>query len=152
MICALEAMVKRQLLEEEEAKRREEKRIRQEQENRENTIFLCEKIIAPMIERRTTSIYFSEWGSFIIDGHEEYNTACLMQKTTEEYKDKRESWKYYNFCNSKYTNPHIDLKVLKEYLNSYCWDFEIEKFKGYRKCWGEVTLRKVKIIPSPSCI
>lgn len=152
MICALEAIVKRQLLEEEEAKRKEEERVRMEKEHRENTIFLCEKIIAPMIERRTTSIYPSEWGSFVIDGYEDFDATCLLQKTTEDYKDKRESWKHYNFCNSEYSNPHISLKVLKEYLNTYCWDIEIEKFKGYRKGWGEVTLRKVKIIPSPSCI
>ena len=152
MICAFEAMAIRAENIERAEIEKELKRIEFEQETTKVSQALCEEVIAPLLEKTAQDIYYNNWGQIIIELQGNNSHGYLVKTTNEHYVDRRTSYVVRNDYYTINRCPLFDLKKVREYLNSYCWDFDIENFEGYMYGSGLVKLAKLKFKPMPSCL
>lgn len=154
MMCAFEAMAIRAENIEKEEIEKELKRIEFEQKTTKVSQALCEEVIAPLLEKLAQNIYRKDWGQITIEvwDNNPNSRGYLVDTTTKDYVDHRTSYLITNYYYSEDNYPLFDLKKVREYLNSYCWDFDIEFFEGYMYGRGLVKLAKIKFKPMPSCL
>lgn len=144
MKCAMELMMTATVKAEENARRAEEmakeeaiRIARKEAAKITNTIKYCEELghsleaIANKGKKPTVSFFCDKKGT-------------RLKETTREYADRRLS---YTSCGET-----LNLEVMAEWFDPYCFDVIIEDFQYWKYTCGRVDGYKVTITPKPVCI
>lgn len=137
MKCAMELMVTATVKAEENA-RIEAERIRREKEiKRKITVEFCEKLGAQLEDKAQRGV--KPEVEFRCDNYGRPLTA-----TTKQYADGRTS--YIPDINS------LDLEILTEWFDKYCFTVSFKKFRFWRYYRGEMSGQIITISPSPACL
>jgi hypothetical protein len=138
MKCAMELMMTATVRAEEIAKEEAIRDAHRRAVKRANTIKYCEELgnsleaMANNGKKPTVTFFCDKY------------TTSPMKATTREYADHRTS---YVVCGES-----LDLELMVEWFDSYCFNMVIEDFCYWRYNLGRNTGYKITIVPKPACI